>query len=373
MARKTGTKNRNYPPLTLDQALRVPTAIQDQASGMDVGRLTLAELLDVTPSSSSFRELVTSSRMYRLTTGGINAEEFSLTELGDRATGGDEVARIAAYKEAVLNIAPYRKFFEAFANKRLPVPQPFHEFLIKSADVPEERAEECAEFILNDAKTAGIIRPVKGSDYVDLSDTTGSKAVYEEDEEFGESTDEEDQKSEESTEGEKAGLTDQPSSTELRESASQGKPKKVFIAHGKNRTPLEQLKKALDQFKVNYAVAVDKPNQGRPISRKVANLMEEECSSGIFMFTADERFVRETEDGQEEVWRPSENVVYELGAASILYDNRIVIFKEKDVNFPSDFSDLGYIEFEKDQLVAELGSLFTELVALDILEVRAKS
>src|SRR5439155_19787358 len=105
------------------------------------------------------------------------------------------------------------------------------------------------------------------------------------------------------------------------------KPKKVFIAHGKNRTPLEQLKKALEQFKVSYAVAVDEPNKGRPISKKVATLMEEECSSGIFIFTADEMFTREGKDGEtEEVWRPSENVIYELGAASILYENRIVIF-----------------------------------------------
>lgn len=148
------------------------------------------------------------------------------------------------------------------------------------------------------------------------------------------------------------------------------RPRKVFIAHGKNRVPLEQLKKALDQFKVKYAVAVDEPNQGRPISKKVAELMRDECSSGIFIFTADERFVRELKDGgTEEVWRPSENVVYELGAASILYENRIVIFKEKGVSFPTDFSDLGYIEFEKDQLVAEIGSLFSELVGLDILEV----
>src|SRR5439155_3216946 len=112
--------------------------------------------------------------------------------------------------------------------------------------------------------------------------------------------------------------------------------------------------------------------KGRPISRKVASLMQEECSSGIFIFTADERFVREKDGDTEEVWRPSENVVYELGAASILYENRIVIFKEKGVAFPSDFSDLGYIEFERDQFVAELGSLFRELVGLDILEVRAK-
>ena len=49
-----------------------------------------------------------------------------------------------------------------------------------------------------------------------------------------------------------------------------------------------------------------------------------------------------------------------------------MIFKEKGVTFPTDFSDLGFIEFEKDQLVAEIGSLFSELVALDVLEVRAK-
>lgn len=101
--------------------------------------------------------------------------------------------------------------------------------------------------------------------------------------------------------------------------------------------------------------------------------MELDCSSGIFIFTADEQFFKDSGEGaQTEVWRPSENVVFELGAASILYDTRIVIFKEKGVSFPSDFNDLGYIEFEKDQLVAELGALFAELVALDILEVRAK-
>ena len=84
--------------------------------------------------------------------------------------------------------------------------------------------------------------------------------------------------------------------------------------------------------------------------------MREECSAGIFIFTADEAFLKVSEDGtQEQVWRPRENVVYELGAASILYENRIVIFKERGVNFPSDFSDLGYIEFEKDQLATEIG------------------
>ena len=38
--------------------------------------------------------------------------------------------------------------------------------------------------------------------------------------------------------------------------------------------------------------------------------MRDECSSGIFIFTADEKFLRESKGGEmTEVWRPSENVV----------------------------------------------------------------
>lgn len=337
---------------------------------MTVSRLTLAELLDVSPSSSNFRELVASSRLYGLTSGGINSDEFGLTALGEEATGGDEVGRVAAYKKAVLNIAPYRTFFEAFANKKVPGPAAFKEFLIKNAGVPADRVEECVTIVLSDAATAGLVRPVRGGEYIDM---TGTPAVVAEQREEAESKEAEEAQAPDSGQGSEGEAADHGVEQPAVQPHTPGKPKKVFIAHGKNRTPLEQLKKALDQFKVSYAVAVDEPNKGRPISKKVANLMEEECSSGIFIFTSDERFLRETDEGTEEVWRPSENVIYELGAASILYENRIVIFKERGVSFPSDFSDLGYIEFEKDQLVAELGSLFAELVALDILEVRAKS
>lgn len=363
--RATGTKNRNYPPLVLIDALRVSMAIQDQASGMEVSRLTLAELLNLSPSSSNFREQVAASRFYGLTNGGINAEQFSLTSIGEKATGGDEVARSTALKNAVLNVQPYKEFLETFANKKVPGSAAFKEFLVKNAEVNESRAEECMNFILKDAETAGFLRDIKGVPYVDFS-ATPQRA------DPAEASDSEYVPEVEDVELDEE-VPPSPKGKETKASSSVAtKAKKVFIAHGKNRTPLEQLKKALDQFKVSYAVAVDEPNQGRPISKKVATLMKDECSSGVFIFTADEHFVKMTDQGDEEVWRPSENVVFELGAASILYENRIVIFKEKGVSFPSDFSDLGHIPFDKDQLVAELGSLFAELVALDILEVRAK-
>ncbi len=363
--REAGVKNRNYPPVALAEALKVARALQDQASGMKVSRLTLAQMLDTTPTSRVLKELVAASRFYGLTSGGINAQEFSLTRLGEQATGPDEVARDKALKAAVMNVPPFKTFFETFNGKKVPGATPFREFLIRDAETPAERADEAMSYIMGDAETAGLVRAVKGANWIDLSGTPSASAS---------STDPDADEVEELTEEESAEPNDEPEvDGEPATTLQPDRPRKVFIAHGKNRTPLEQLKKALDQFKVKYAVAVDEPNQGRPISKKVAELMRTECSSGIFIFTADEQFVRKLDDGTtKDVWRPSENVIYELGAASILYENRIVIFKEKGVSFPTDFSDLGFIEFEKDQLVAEIGNLFRELVALDILEVRAK-
>jgi predicted nucleotide-binding protein len=373
--RQAGTKNRNYPALALKEALTVAQAIQDEASGMTVSKLTMAHLIDSTPTSRKFRELIGSSRLYGLTDGGVNAEEFSLTKLGKEATGADEVAQVAALKAAVMNVAPYKTFFDTFNGKKLPATTPLKDFLARSADIDTERLDEVIAFLLEDAKTAGLTRAMKGGDWIDLAGTpapSGTDANDADDELEDGLSDAADGADSIDLRG-KENLDVDDGQIDVGRRAEAG-PKKVFIAHGKNRVPLDQLKRTLDQFKVKYAVAVDEPNRGRPISKKVADLMEKECSSGIFIFTADERFLREAEDGETvEIWRPSENVVYELGAASILYDNRIVIFKEKDVSFPSDFSDLGYIEFEKDQLVAEMGNLFSELVSLDILEVRAKA
>lgn len=376
MGRKAGTPNRNYPEYGVIQALNVPQAIQDDASGMPVSRLTLSELVGRSPNASQFRKLLLASRAYGFTTGGVNAEQFELTQVGSDATGPDEVAQMAARQKGVLSIAPYRVFLTAYNGKKVPSPAAFREFLVHQASVPEQRTADCMEHVLEDARAVGFIRRLSSGEYVDLEGAEIAPAQSEHDEKS-------DDPGEDPSPGVSALREPEPAGeprpgadgtgavlpTEPREVAA----KKVFIAHGKNRTPLDQLKRMLDQFKVKYAVAIDEPHKGRPVSAKVASLMRDECSSAIFIFTADEQFVKQTPDGSaEEVWRPSENIVYELGAASVLYDRRIVVFKEKGVTFPSDFSDLGYIEFEQDELAAQMGSLFAELVSLDILEVRAK-
>jgi predicted nucleotide-binding protein len=143
--------------------------------------------------------------------------------------------------------------------------------------------------------------------------------------------------------------------------------RQFFIAHGWDKDALQQVQNILNRFRIPFVVAQDEPNAGRPISENIRDLMRS-CSAGIFIFSADEEF--KSKNG-ETIWRPRENVVFELGAGSFLYGQRIVVLKEQSVYFPSDFRDIGYIEYEKDNLQAKAMELFEELIAFGAIRVTA--
>jgi predicted nucleotide-binding protein len=143
--------------------------------------------------------------------------------------------------------------------------------------------------------------------------------------------------------------------------------KQFFIAHGWDKEALAQVQAILNRLRIPYVVAQDEANAGRPISQKIRDMMKS-CSARIFIFSADEEF--KDKDGNT-LWRPRENVIYELGAASLEYGQRIVIFKQKGVYFPTDFRDLGYIEFDKGSLDAKAMDLLMELIALSAVRITA--
>jgi len=120
----------------------------------------------------------------------------------------------------------------------------------------------------------------------------------------------------------------------------------------------------LSEFKVPFKVAIDEPHIGRPISQKVSDLMKT-CTSAIVILTTDEEYIDAKGD---KFYRPSDNAVYELGAASILYGDKIVILKEEGVSLPSDFSDLGHITFKKDEIDAKSMQLIKELIGFGLLK-----
>jgi predicted nucleotide-binding protein len=364
--RAAGKKNRTTPPLPLAKALAVAEGIAHQASGMKVSRLTLAEILDTTPTSSAFRDLVASSRFYGLTNGGINSAEFELSELGEQATSDDVAVREAALKTAVMTVPAHKTFLDAFVNKRVPAAGPFREFLLRDAGVPPEYVDEAMKHLAEDMATAGLVRNVKGNDWVDLTGAPRPASTAEDDPE----PDPQETGLAEGAPDAGDGITPAeslpPKAVEPRtDPGKKRRPNRLFVGHGKNKKPLEQLTKVLRDLGIPHLVAEDEPNAGRPISKKVRDTMDQ-CGAAILIFSADVEYF---DKDQNAVWRPSENVSHELGAAAVMYDDRIILFKEESVALASNFSGIGYITFEKDKLDAKTNELLRELVALKILRM----
>jgi predicted nucleotide-binding protein len=342
----------DVPLYSLDEALKVPRAIIENYAGRPTTPLNVASALNMLPNSSSFRMLTGSAIAYGLTDSGYNSKEIAIQPLAKRiisplAEGDDIVAK----REAALKPRIIGEFLRKYDGSPLPR-RDIALNVLTGMGIPKERVEDVYKMTHDTAQNVGLIREIRGKTFVDLSGVSAPA--------------EQDNTSKETTEVEIPVTSDEIIEGNLPPAQTQ-KPtaQGIFIAHGKNKKPLDQLKKILDSFKVPYKVAVDEPNLGRPISIKVKQIMES-CNCAILIFTADEQFF---DKDNNPIWRPSENVIWELGASAYLYGNRIVILKEDGIQFATNFSDLGHISFAKDQLEAKSMDLIKELIGFDILKI----
>jgi hypothetical protein len=337
----------------LEEAFIVAKAIQEKNAGKAWKPILLAEALGIKAGSTNFRDITSSSNKYGITAGTWNSDYVSLTQLGITLTRPtDKTKEMKAKQQAVLNIELFSKIYDHYRDNKFPLPSDtyFKNMLETEFGVPRQLIDECIRLLTENGKYSGILRDSQGSLYVLFSETPPEI--------------EEQPKPEGETEGEPA-----PSATPPAPVVPPPCPpvtNQIFVIHGKNKVPLEQLKKILDDpFKIPYKVAEDEPNVGRPISQKVAETMKN-CNSAIVIFTADEEFM---DSKGNKIYRPSDNAVYELGAASILYGKKIVILKEQGVSLETDFSDIGHITFDKDRLDSKTSDLMRELLGFGLLKV----
>lgn len=356
---------RPYPSYDLKAALAIPQGILENNAGRPMNRILLAESLGHSPAGTTFRDLVTAANKYGLITGNYSSETVALAPLGERVVRPQsEEERLNGLRQAMAKIPLFAKLLAHYNNNRLPVPA-----LLKSAlekppfDVNPLWSEEAARVFIETGRLTGVIRDVSGAMWV----LRGAGPPVETEPNDAISTDSavaaEVTTSRVAVGAQAQELPGTPSP--IPHSPTPPAARQFFIAHGRDRTALSQLQSILKELDIPYMVDEEEPHAGRPISQKVADMMRS-CSAGIFIFSGDDEVV--DADG-DVVKRPRMNVVFELGAASLQYGQRVVIFKEKGVEFPTDFRDLGYIEYEKGQLSAKSMELLRELIRLKAVRV----
>ncbi|MEZ5078222.1 MAG: nucleotide-binding protein [Solirubrobacterales bacterium] len=344
----------DVPRHTIDEALRVGRAIAENYGKQPTRPLAVAKAMGMQPTSGKFKTLTGASVAYGLTEGGSQAEVISLTDLGRRilaptAEGDDLVAK----REAALKPRVMREFLEKYDGSPLPSPQIGRNVLEEDMSVPSEHSERAQAMIVGTADSLGLLTDINGSRYVDVSAVPSADP---------DSTEQSDGAPEEEPVDPDEVISedhDPPAPVAPVEAA---RPAAIFVGARKGRAR-DQLTRLLTEYGIPHKVAEDEANRARPIPTKVKETMEE-CGAAILIFTADEEF--HDSDGNA-VWKPSDNVVHELGAAGMAYGDRIIIFKETQVQLASNFESIGFIEFDGGQLDARVNELLRELIALKIL------
>ena len=358
-SKRSRISQADIPSVSLEKALRIPQTIAENYASSATRPIDVASALAVQPSSGSFRVMCGAAVGYGLTGGGPNAPEISLTALGKRIVTPTEVgADKAALRDAALKPTVASQFYGKYDGSPLP-PKNIAQNVLATLLVPQDRTGDVYDLLLENARYVGLLKTIKDKDYVDIGGPPGNAST---------SLDSApDRSSDAVLDEEEVDEIDETQSNTPTPQAPSTAPQKnaIFVGHGGNHKPMEQLVKILNEYGIPHKEAVDEANRARPIPQKVAETMRE-CGAAILVFTADKEYF--DKDGTP-IWRPSENVSHELGAASILYGERIVVFKEKGIELPSNFSSIGYIEFEKDKLSDKGIDLFRELVSMKILNI----
>lgn len=366
-AQDASRKNRNFPKHTLESALPLAQKIQDEMGGKPMNRLLLADALGLSPSSSNYRDLLSSAYKYGLTDGTEKADTISLTSLGASATQqADASARLRALRQAALSSTVFGQILRDYSNKKLPSPEMLPKILRTQYSVPDDLTAKCADILAKNGRFVDIVRDIGGSPHILLDAETAKASVA-----TNSPGDFDETEADRPAPSSQLALSTVPAPPVAEQLAPKpapsptSGPKPIFVGHGRNKAPLAQLQSLLTTFQIPHKVVVDEANLGRPIPQKVKDTIIE-CGSAILIFTRDEKLF---DDDGNEVWRPSENVVHELGATSFAYGDRIVIFKEKGLYFPSNFQSIGYIEFEAGDLTARTADLLKELIGFGLVRV----
>ena len=341
---------RNYlsqsdvPAFSLEQALRVPAALVENYGGGPATSVQLAQALNMSPSSGSFRALTGSSIAYSLTKGGYNASEIRIEKIADRIfrpqeEGDDLKAKVEAFMKP--------RIIKEFLTKYNGSPIPRADIalnVLNSMGVPKDKTQDVFRLILKDGESLGLITEIKGKQYVDLKGSDGkSVPVKNENVDF------------ELAEGEGEGTNQKQVNNMVEKSdihvhIDSVKKKRVYITHGKDMSFVEPIRKLLKFGEMEAVVSVEKQSVSKPVPDKVMTDMRS-CGAAIIHVDAENQLL--DKDAKEHIVLIP-NVLIEIGAAMALFGRRFILLTKEGISLPSNLQGLYEVRYTGDQLSGDV-------------------
>ena len=346
---------RPYPVHTLEEASMIASTIQERNSGLPFDRVMLAKSLGTTPASRGFTMKLSSSAKYGLTRGGYNDDRIELTPRGGSAAAPQRRGeRRQALLEAALQPELFKRFYQMLDGKRVPEDDFAQNTLQRELGIHASITGECLGIIKANGLHVGILGDVGGTLYVSLEGAhkadedviDGSQPIND------------------------SGVAAGPARPAEAPDTSQDGPRhagSIFIGHSGSPDVVDFLKTVLDEFDIPYAVIESNYDDERPVAAEASRVMRE-CSAAILVFA---RSSWAQVSGGREV-SSTDIMRYQLGAASVLYGDRVISLVESGVETGGQEPGFNSLEFDRERLGDTSLALLAELHRMGVIEVRAR-
>lgn len=330
------------PAYSLDDALRVASALADNYASAPTKPLEVAAAMNLAPGSSHFKMLTGAAIAYGLTTGGYNAAEIALTPLAERILRPlEEGDDLIAKREALITPNVVGQFLKRYNGSPLP-PEAIANNVLMSMGVPKERTETVYRLIIDGASSLGLLQEIKGKKYVNV-DRKPSPSIQTKpsadpklpDVSVFEQFDEHDE-----------APTERESSPTAPLAATSAVNKKVFITHGRNKGFVDPIKKLLAFGELEPVVSVERQSVSQPVPEKVMNDMRD-CGAAIIHVEGEMTLI-DSDAKEHVVLNP--NVLIEIGAAMALYGKKFILLVRDGVKLPSNLQGLYEVRYDGDAL-----------------------
>ena len=343
---------RPYPSFTLEEALSVARAIYDSNAGLPFDRELLAHALGTTPKSSGFTTRLNASAAYGLTEGGYNDAVISITELGAAVVASG--ASDEMYSRAIAAAAAYPdifgRFYQMLNGRRLPQSANLHSILQRDLEVRADLAVECLDILRSNGEFAGIITEVAGEYFVSLPEADAVPQA-----------------------GHSPGMTGamigaerpmpyetraQPDTPALRPALSE--TNRIFIGHVGESDAARYVASMLDEFGILSAGShIQEDGAGLLMPQEVSRAMRD-SSAAILVFRDD-----------EDAWRSRDKMLGMLGAASVLFADRVVMLHEGGARLSIDMDGFNHIDFDHERPGESALNLLVALHKAGVISVTA--
>ena len=319
---------RPYPSYTLQDSLSVARSIYDANAGLPFDRELLARELGTTPKSSAFTIRLNASAAYGLTEGGYSDDTISLTELGEAAVGSDGgLESQEAIVEAATFPETFDRFFEMLDGKRLPEDANLRSILQRDIGVHPNLTEECLQILLDNGEFAGIISESGGYRYVRLpvlqaldssSQAPASKTLPS------------DKRA--ATKPRAETETSKPVATETDAASA------IFIGHVGESLAANYVASLLEDFGISSSCPqIPEDDDGILVPPEVSQAMRE-SNAAVLVFRSGDN-----------AWSSRDKMIGMLGAASVLFEDRVVLLHEDGASLSINLDGLNHIDFDHDR------------------------